>query len=330
MAFSTEFLKRSQFTKKYDWARRTERPTPERVVAGLLGTDLAMLGIKGTRNDCDTITYKNVVSMNLDWLTHCHRDIWAYREFMEDALKNVPKPGRKPNAKSTDTYETEPAQPRGTQGLENAEADSIDIRPVERVLVTSRACQTSARATPTFVASAKVAVVVGGAASVLEEMAATDALLAGTGITPTHFVINDMIPRFDRPCLAISLHPQKLAEWLEERAKGGFAAPGQVWAHVKHKSYPSVTHSTEDWRGSSGLFAIAVARQLGYERIILCGVPMVASAGHVVRGPALWRPAEQFAGGWRIRKASIAPYVRSWSGWTEQAFGRPALDFLHV
>jgi len=181
-----------------------------------------------------------------------------------------------------------------------------------------------------FVDSAKVAVVIGGAASVIEEMAATDALLAGTGVTPTYFVINDMIPRFERPCLAISLHPQKLAVWLEERKAAGFPDPGQVWAHVKHKSYPAVTHSTEDWRGSSGLFAIAVARQLGFERIILCGVPMTALAGHVVRGPALWRPAEQFLGGWRIRKVSIAPYVRSWSGWTEQAFGRPALDFLEV
>ena len=95
-------------------------------------------------------------------------------------------------------------------------------------------------------------------------------------------------------------------------------------------SLADVTSHTEDWRGSSGLFGVKVARQLGFERVILCGVPMDPKAGHVVRGPVPWKAAEQFMGGWRQRQTEIAPFVRSWSGWTANAFGRPSLAFLEA
>ena len=169
--------------------------------------------------------------------------------------------------------------------------------------------------------------VVGGADRVWRDVDATKDLLALSGMSARWFVTNDMIGRFPGPCTAVTLHPQKLAGWIAERAKAGLPKPDQVWCHTK---YAGVSNITDDWRGSVGLFGVAVARRLDFECIILCGVPMEAKSGHFVRGAAPWKACDQFMGGWKQRQTEIAPFVRSWSGWTGRAFGQPSLAFLEV
>ena len=163
----------------------------------------------------------------------------------------------------------------------------------------------------------RVALVVGGSENVKEELAEAEALCAGLDVT--RFVINDMIPQAAGPCIAVSLHPTKLADWLKRREASGHPAPSQVWAH---RSGPNVTNHVEDWAGSSGLFACKIARQLGFERIILCGVPMEPSAKHVVRAQP-WPAGVTFRRGWERHKEEIKPFVRSMSGWTAEMFGLP-------
>jgi hypothetical protein len=173
-----------------------------------------------------------------------------------------------------------------------------------------------------------VAIVVGGAPSVWKEIEDTKALLALSGIGAQWFVANDMIARFPGPCTAITLHPQKLGGWLAEREKAGFPKPDATWCHVK---YAGVSNVTDDGRGSSGLFGVIVAHdKLGFDRIILAGVPMDEKAGHFLRGAQPWKACEQFMGGWRIRQKELAPFVRSWSGWTGKSFGQPSLAFLEA
>ena len=167
--------------------------------------------------------------------------------------------------------------------------------------------------------------IVGGARNVWDEIGQTERLSETSILTPRYFVINDMIPLFEGPCTAISLHAEKIKDWLAKRAEAGYPAPDQVWARVK---FDGVSHHTEDWHGSSGLFAVKVARMLGFEKIVLCGVPMRPEAGHVVRGAIHWNACEQFLGGWKQQAPGIAPYVRSWSGWTEELFGKPDEAFL--
>lgn len=286
MVFDVAYLASSGLIKKYDWPHRQERPTPEIIVARLLGESLAMLPLKGRRNDDDVLTRHNIVDAGLDWVTHCHRDVWAYGEFLRHALQATGKAADKD-------------KPAGA-------------------------------AKPPF----KVAVVVGGAATVWDEVEATRALIgAGANFSETPpevawLVINSAIPLFSDHCSAISLHPAKLKDWLAEREANGHPAPGQVWAHVKHMAYPSVTHIRDDWRGSSGLFAVAVARQLGFDRIILCGVPMTVNGGHIQRGKAPWSAREQFIKAWGLHREEIRPFVRSWSGWTAETFGSPDVMFL--
>lgn len=287
MCFSTAYLRRTGFTARYDWAKREVRPTPEFVVLELIGRiNALMLDIKGLRGDKNQISAANVVRLDLDWVTHCHSDIWVYQEFVNANLRVTLK--ERPN-------ETNQEQ----QG-------NVSLPPP---------CSLPAR----------IAVVVGGSRAVWDEIGQTAALLAEVGAEARWFVINDMIPIFPGACTAVSLHPQKLKDWLAQRAKVGWPAPDQVWAHVK---FDGVSHFTDDWRGSSGLFAIKVARQLGFDKIILCGVPMRPDAGHIVRGATPWNAAEQFMGGWKLQAKEIAPFVRSWSGWTGEAFGAPNPAFL--
>ena len=281
MAFSADYLKKSEFTKAYDWPVREVRPTPEFVVFRLVAANMLMLDLNGLRADKNQISAANIRQLDLDWVTHCHSDIDVYAGFVDHNLPRL-QTGSLPE--SGTRREQEP----------------------------------------------NIAVVVGGAPSVWEEIKLTEALLAEAGATAKWFVANDMIGRFPGPCTAITLHSQKVLGWLGERQQAGFPKPDQVWCHAKDKlKFDGVTHVTEDGRGSVGLFGVIVAHdKLGFDRVVGCGIPMDAKLGHFVRGPKPWTGCDQFLGGWRIRQKELAPYFRSWSGWTAQQFGTPTLDFL--
>jgi hypothetical protein len=82
MVFSTRYLAESHFTVKYDWPRRKESPTPEVVVARLLGERLKLMPWRAWRGDRNDINHRNVLDLDLDWVTHCHNDVWVYDRFV--------------------------------------------------------------------------------------------------------------------------------------------------------------------------------------------------------------------------------------------------------
>ena len=165
----------------------------------------------------------------------------------------------------------------------------------------------------------RIAIVVGGAKDVWDEIERAKALC---GDRADFFIANDMIEHFPGEARAVTLHPSKLRNWLQKR-KG--PPPKAVWAHRK---FDGVTDHTEDWSGSVGLFSTKIALQkYGYDRILLCGVPMEGKGGHFVRGTD-WASCEAFKKGWERHAAEIAPHVRSYSGWTAQKFGYPDAEFV--
>lgn len=91
MFFSVDFLRTSNFVAAYDWRRRGLSPTPEVVIRRLLGGNLKFLPLNGQRGDKNNITHENIRGLRLDWVTHCHNDVWAYDEFM-DIILNGQKP----------------------------------------------------------------------------------------------------------------------------------------------------------------------------------------------------------------------------------------------
>lgn len=173
-----------------------------------------------------------------------------------------------------------------------------------------------------------IAIVVGGSERVWDDVSAAELFCHEAGLAPQYFAANDMIQRFPHPCIACTLHPDKLGMWLTQRqCANKYPMPSQVWSHLggdnPARANPYVTHRLKDWGGSVGLFSYQVARELGHDHVILCGVPMIATANHFVRG-VKWSAAPAFTRSWENHHVEMAPHVRSMSGgWTEELFGVP-------
>jgi predicted SAM-dependent methyltransferase len=87
MFFRVSYLEQSKFIEQYDWPARQVYPTPEVIVRRLIDDQLRMMPWKAWRSDKNQITHQNVVGLDLDWITHCHNDVWCYDRFLEAALR---------------------------------------------------------------------------------------------------------------------------------------------------------------------------------------------------------------------------------------------------
>ncbi len=171
----------------------------------------------------------------------------------------------------------------------------------------------------------KIALVVGGSKDVFEEYALALALCRDCGLATENFVMNDMIVLFpDVIDHALTLHPDKLSHWIPARSKNGFPPITETWGH---RDFKHVTDHTRDWGGSSGLFAVKIARELGFVKIVLCGVPMTVEATHIKRGEP-WNAAHGFRRAWMKQRHTIKAHIRSMSGWTAEQFGVPTEEWL--
>jgi hypothetical protein len=73
--------------------------------------------------------------------------------------------------------------------------------------------------------------------------------------------------------------------------------------------------------GSSALLGALAAIKLGYNRIVLCGCPLI---GNNDKGG----PYESFQVGWENKKKYLNDRVRSMGGWTQQLLGAPTEKWL--
>ena len=161
--------------------------------------------------------------------------------------------------------------------------------------------------------------VLGGGLCVWKDAEAALALFEPDAV----IAINDMIPRWPGPIdYACSLHDDKIARWKASR-------PGnklyQVWSRKRSKGIDRVTN---DWGGSSGLYACKILMQEGFDRIVLAGVPMVPAEKNVARNQ-VWNAAKSYRKAWE-RHAEIKQFVRSISGWTKDLLGYPTPEWLGV
>jgi len=174
--------------------------------------------------------------------------------------------------------------------------------------------------TPLSELQADIAICVGGGNDPLAEYAEAAALCAASGKTVANFVCNDTLTIFPHQIHhGVTLHPDKWVGWRTLRDRSGFKMPDRLWAH---RPYQGFSDHTKDWQGSSGLFMVKIARELGYTHIILAGIPMNIEGGHFAREQA-WNAAPGFRRGWARVQGILRPFVRSLSGWTEAHFGKP-------
>jgi hypothetical protein len=220
--------------------------------------------------------------------------------------------------------ESEDAELRGVEGHGKVIGDKFNL---------IESCTCEARKSKNVIIidqRPEIAIIVGGAECWSKDLEQAK-MIIGERRRLRFFYINDHIQQFPEHGIAITLHPDKLigsTGWLPKRRKAGLPEPQEIWAHIRR---PSVTHdtATKDWQGSSGLFAVQVARKKGFDRIICCGVPMTVEDGHFERKQK-WQSAIDFRKGWVRCKGELVPYVRSVSGWTREMFGPPTEQWLET
>lgn len=142
----------------------------------------------------------------------------------------------------------------------------------------------------------------------------------------------------------VSLHPRFLVQkkWLAMRAAKGFPAAAAIYCHQNGKEpLPSGMIKTalelpgqrDMQSGSSGLLAAKVALvDLGFDRIVLCGVPM-NPVPHL-HGRTTWlgprSPVEGFRRAWLDLTPEIRARMRSMSGWTRVLLGAPEMEMINA
>lgn len=165
-----------------------------------------------------------------------------------------------------------------------------------------------------------IALILGGAPQVWDDLAAAQALLAGkphltvaANLAGVHYE-----GRLDG---LATYHSDCLASWSAERAAKGLNTDFRAFT-PSPAGIPSEIVS-ESWDGSSGLFAVRCALfHMGASGVILCGVPLEREAGHFAN-PAPWAPVTTYRQEWQAVAPLIGDRVRSMGGWTAETFHRP-------
>jgi hypothetical protein len=117
-----------------------------------------------------------------------------------------------------------------------------------------------------------------------------------------------------------TLHPEKLVGWRLDRWRNGGNGDYLTWSR---RNPELVDRILTGWnQGSSGMFAVGVALEMGAERVILAGVPMQAEAAHFF-DPAPWDAVHHHRDAWEKRADQMRGRVVSCSGWTRELLGGP-------
>lgn len=170
------------------------------------------------------------------------------------------------------------------------------------------------------------ALVLGGANTLAADKAAALELFEPHLIIGCNHAARDEPGRIDH---WVTMHPELLPNWLNQRRAAGRPEPGKLWA-ARHKAHrlELEIERIESWGGSSGLLCVAVAFRLGVKRIVLAGVPLRKTFDHF-DDPRPWDEARQYWPAWEKHLGRMTDRVRSLSGWTQNLLGSPTREWLH-
>lgn len=129
----------------------------------------------------------------------------------------------------------------------------------------------------------------------------------------------------------VSLHPDKLPAWREQRRANRFPDAKRYfghgdgipsWVDLIEFRFPEQANS-----GSSGLFSAKVALiDLGADRAILAGIPLTTTPHFF--DDVIWNDAQSFRPAWLSLDVQWRSRMRSMSGWTRQFLGQSFDDSL--
>jgi hypothetical protein len=181
----------------------------------------------------------------------------------------------------------------------------------------------------------RVCLVLGGADCVWDDFEAAASLGEFSGVVGC----NDIGVRWPGQMDAwVSLHAPKFRLWRAQRAARKLPPHKAIYGHTNglthfppygpdvgalDHAFPGEVHS-----GSSGLFALKAALiDLGFDRAVLCGIPMTPT-GHIARPNPEWNGAHSHRKGWVEALPEIKDRARSMSGWTRELLGAPDQDWF--
>jgi hypothetical protein len=173
----------------------------------------------------------------------------------------------------------------------------------------------------------KIAFVYGGAKTLQDDIDAAHALCKPDTIIACNdagMEYEGVLPHF------CTLHTELVPQWLEDRRSKCLPDPLNFWtSNVKTipECHAGLYKQVPPWGGSSGLLCVTVAMHLGYDKIILCGVPLDRRAEHY-NYPGEWMDATRYRSAWTKHKGLMMGKVRSFQGWTAAIIGEPTKEWL--
>lgn len=180
---------------------------------------------------------------------------------------------------------------------------------------------------------ARLAVVLGGANTLAQDLIDFSELMKGVGLGHVPSVVvatNDAGRDYSGKVNHwVTLHPEKMAAWLEGRNAKGHIPPEGFWTSNTKNLPESIPFRTvPSWNGSSGLLAVTVALHLGFTHVVLCGVPLDKNSAHYFDDKK-WMDAPRYRHAWIKHKRDMDDHVRSMSGWTKAILGGPDKEWLN-
>jgi hypothetical protein len=171
--------------------------------------------------------------------------------------------------------------------------------------------------------------VLGGGPSAWDDLKAAKAL----GTFQGAIACNDMIADYAGPLeVGCSLHPSKLQAWRTKREARRYPPAKAYIAHqegagvdrVEPYRWPEMNTS-----GSSGLYAVKIALELGFDRIVLCGVSLTTDGHYFDQKAWKQRLVESYRAAWlAVKDVHLIGRVKSFSGWTSEQLGIPDARWL--
>ena len=154
--------------------------------------------------------------------------------------------------------------------------------------------------------------IIGSAACVKDDLKKYDRLHQSE-----RMAVNDMIPAYKGKLdHAVSLHPAKLYFWRKARADNPIV-------HSSHKAggWPDTIWPLHADGATSGLFAVIISLLMGFDSIVLAGIPV--SDEVKITGENGKIAAETMQKEWLIFSRFFGDKVKSLSGWSRETFGSP-------
>jgi hypothetical protein len=165
--------------------------------------------------------------------------------------------------------------------------------------------------------------ILGGAFCVFEDIEASQELFLPDVI----IAVNDIGIYIEDIDHWVTMHPEKMPVWVEQRKKHGFEKPNMWTTPEKiEKAKKEVEgYSLVNSKGGSGILGVNLAKFLGATKIVLAGIPMTQNSHFNKENH--WMEATLYRQFWRGEKSYVR-WVRSMSGWTKEMYGPPTEEWL--